>query len=114
MPHQGPGIAGHMHQHRLQQNAFLTRHGFIGEVNGKPDLRLNDFEKAEHRTTVESTLMQDQDTFNRRSPAFRANDRLRFLLACHEVPRVNARVMKTWKRLVARLRRKRRNLLSAP
>jgi hypothetical protein len=107
-------IARHMHQHRMQQNCFLPKHVFLGEVDGKPDLRLIDFEKAKRRLTVESAMVRDLDTFNRRSPAFRTTDRLRFLLAYHEQPRVNARVRKTWKKLVALLHRKSRNLLRTP
>ena len=105
------GIARHMHRHRIQQNCFLPKHVFIGEIDGKPDIRLIDFEKAKRRLTVESAMVRDLDTFNRRSPGFRRTVRLRFLLAYHEQPRVNRRVRKTWNKLVALLHRKSRNQL---
>jgi len=112
--HRLAAIARHMHRHRIQQNCFLPKHVFVGEVDGKLDIRLIDFEKAKRRFTVESAMVRDLDTFNRRSPAFRTTDRLRFLLAYHQQPRVNARVRKTWYKLVALLRRKSRNLLRTP
>ena len=104
-------VARHMHQHRMQQNCFLPKHVFIGELEGHMDIRLIDFEKAKRRWTSESALQRDLDTFNRRSPGISTTDRLRFLLAYHEQRRVNARVRKTWGKLVALLRRKGRNRL---
>ncbi|MEN8206894.1 MAG: lipopolysaccharide kinase InaA family protein [Pseudomonadota bacterium] len=104
-------VARHMHQHRMQQNCFLPKHIFIGERHGQMDVRLIDMEKAKRRWTKERALVRDLDTFNRRSAGIRTADRLRFLLAYHEVDRSNARVRKTWNKLVALLRRKSRNLL---
>ena len=106
-------VARKMHRHRMQQNCFLPKHVFIGERDGRMDIRLIDFEKAKRRWTTESALVRDLDTFNRRSPGISTTDRLRFLLAYHEQGRVNARVRKTWKKLVALLRRKGRNLLQS-
>jgi len=93
-------IARRMHCHRMQQNCFLPKHVFIGEVDGAMDIRLIDFEKAKRTLTTEAAMLRDLDTFNRRSPGLRTTDRLRFLLAYHERDRVDARVRKTWKRLV--------------
>ena len=104
-------VARLMHRHRIQQNCFLPKHVFIGERQGQMDIRLIDMEKAKRRWTVERSLVRDLDTFNRRSPGIRTTDRLRFLLAYHETDRVNARVRKTWDKLLALLRRKRRNLI---
>jgi hypothetical protein len=106
-------VARKMHRHRMQQNCFLPKHVFIGERDGRMDIRLIDFEKAKRRWTTESALVRDLDTFNRRTPGIRTTDRLRFLLAYHEQDRVNARVRKTWNKLVALLRRKGRNLLQS-
>jgi len=105
------GIARHMHRHRIQQNCFLPKHVFIGEIDGKMDMRLIDFEKAKRCLTVERATIRDLDTFNRRSPWFKTTDRLRFLLAYHEQPQVNGRVRKTWRKLAAVRRRKTRNPL---
>ena len=99
-------VARRMHQHRMQQNCFLPKHVFIGELEGHMDIRLIDFEKAKRRWTSESALQRDLDTFNRHSPSVSTTDRLRFLLAYHEQRQVNARVRKTWNKLVALLRRK--------
>lgn len=102
--------ARRMHQHRMQQNCFLPKHVFIGERDGHVDIRLIDFEKAKRRWTAESALLRDLDTFNRRAPGVSTTDRLRFLLAYHEQRHVNARVRKTWGKLLALLRRKGRHL----
>jgi len=99
-------VARCMHQHRMQQNCFVPKHVFIGELDGHIDIRLIDLEKAKRRWTTESALLRDLDTFNRRAPGISTTDRLRFLLAYHEQRRVNARVRKTWKKLVALQRRK--------
>lgn len=103
-------VARLMHRHRVQQNCFLPKHVFIGEVDGRMDIRLIDFEKAKRRWTSESALLRDLDTFNRRAPGIRTTDRLRFLLAYHQQRRVTARVRKSWKKLVALLRKKPPNL----
>jgi hypothetical protein len=103
-------VARRMHQHRIQQNCFLPKHVFLGELRGQMDVRLIDLEKAKRCWTVEQALVRDLDTFNRRSPGIRIADRLRFLLAYHETDRVNARVRKTWNKLLVLLRRKKRNL----
>jgi len=102
-------VARRMHRHRIQQNCFLPKHVFIGELHGQMDVRLIDLEKAKRRWTVERALVRDLDTFNRRSPGIRTTDRLRFLLAYHETDRVNARVRKTWNQLLALVRMKKRN-----
>lgn len=102
-------VARRLHRHRIQQNCFLPKHVFIGELHGQMDIRLIDLEKAKRRWTVERALLRDLDTFNRRSPGISTTDRLRFLLAYHETDRVDARVRKTWNKLVTLLRRKRRN-----
>jgi len=94
------GIARRMHHHHMQQNCFLPKHVFIGEVDGAMDIRLIDFEKAKRTLTTEAAMLRDLDTFNRRSPGLRKTDRLRFLLAYHERDRVDPRVRKTWERLV--------------
>jgi hypothetical protein len=100
-----------MHQYRVQQNSFYPKHVFIGEIGGNMDVRLIDFEKAKRRWTSESALLRDLDTLNRHSPpGIRTTDRLRFLLAYHQQRRVNTRVRKSWKKLVALLRKKPRNL----
>jgi hypothetical protein len=104
-------VARHMHRHRIQQNCFLPKHVFLGERHGHMDVRLIDLEKAKRRWRAERALVRDLDTFNRRTPGISSTDRLRFLLAYHGVDHVNARVRKTWDKLVAQLRRKRRNLL---
>lgn len=104
-------VARRMHRHRIQQNCFLPKHVFIGERHGQMDVRLIDLEKAKRRWRAEQALVRDLDTFNRRSPGIRTADRLRFLLAYHEVDRVNARVRKTWNKLLALSGRKSRNLL---
>ena len=104
-------VARQMHSHRIQQNCFLPKHVFIGELHGQMDVRLIDLEKAKRRWRAEKALVRDLDTFNRRTPGISSADRLRFLLAYHEADRVNARVRKTWNKLVALLRKKRRNLL---
>jgi hypothetical protein len=103
-------VARRMHQHRIQQNCFLPKHIFVGEVEGRMDVRLIDFEKAKRRWTSESALLRDLDTINRRAPGISTTNRLRFLLAYHQQRRVNARVRKSWNKLVALLRRKGRNL----
>ena len=103
-------VARRMHQHHIQQNCFMPKHVFIGELHGQMDVRLIDLEKAKRRWTVERALLRDLDTFNRRSPGIRTTDRLRFLLAYHETERVDARVRKTWDKLLALLRMKRPNL----
>ena len=100
--------ARRMHQHRVQQNCFMPKHVFIGELDGHMDIRLIDFEKAKRRWTTGSALLRDLDTFNRHAPGIRTTDRLRFLLAYHEQRRVNARVRKSWNRLLALLRKKQR------
>jgi hypothetical protein len=84
----------------MQQNCFLPKHVFIGEVDGEMDIRLIDFEKAKRTLTTGAAMLRDLDTFNRRSPGLRTTDRLRFLLAYHERDRADARVRKTWERLV--------------
>lgn len=104
-------VARRMHRHRIQQNCFLPKHVFIGELQGQMDVRLIDLEKAKRRCSAEWALVRDLDTFNRRSPGISTTDRLRFLLAYHETDRVNARVRKTWNKLLALLRKKKRNLL---
>jgi len=104
-------VARRMHSHRIQQNCFLPKHVFIGELHGQMDVRLIDLEKAKRRWRTEQALVRDLDTFNRRTPGISSTDRLRFLLAYHEVDRVNGRVRKTWDKLVALLRKKRSNLL---
>jgi len=104
-------VARRMHSHRIQQNCFLPKHVFIGERHGQVDVRLIDLEKAKRRLSSERALVRDLDTFNRRTPGVRTTDRLRFLLAYHETDRVNARVRKTWNRMMRQLRKKRRNLL---
>lgn len=106
-------VARRMHQHRIQQNCFLPKHVFVGEVGGRMDIRLIDFEKAKRRWTSESALLRDLDTFNRRAPGVSTTDRLRFLLAYHQQPRVNARVRKSWKKLLALLHKKGRKLLQS-
>ena len=106
-------VARRMHQHRMQQNCFVPKHVFVGELGGRMDIRLIDLEKAKRRWTTESALLRDLDTFNRHSPGISATDRLRFLLAYHEQPRVNARVRKSWNKLVALLRKKGRDQLQS-
>jgi hypothetical protein len=106
-------VARQMHRHRIQQNCFLPKHVFIGERNGRMDIRLIDLEKAKRCWTVEQALLRDLDTFNRHSSGIRTTDRLRFLLAYHDVDHVTARVRKTWYRLLARQHKKKRNLSSA-
>jgi len=95
------GIASHMHKHHIQQNCFLPKHVFIAGLDGEIDIRLIDFEKANRRLTVESAMLRDLDTFNRRSPGLRTTDRLRFLLAYCGQERVDANVRDIWRRLVA-------------
>jgi hypothetical protein len=105
------GIARLMHRHHMQQNCFLPKHVFIGEHGAGMDIRLIDFEKAKRTLTVESAMLRDLDTFNRRSPGVRTTDRLRFLLAYHGRDRVDRRVRKTWKRLAGMRRAKYRKKL---
>ena len=102
-------VARRMHSHRIQQNCFLPKHVFIGERHGQIDVRLIDLEKAKRRLSSERALIRDLDTFNRRTPGVSTTDRLRFLLAYHETDRVNERVRKTWRELVALSRRKGRS-----
>ena len=106
-------IARHMHSHRMQHNSFLPKHVFIGERDGSMDIRLIDFEKSKFRLTREQAMLRDMDTFNRRAPGLKRTDRLRFLLAYHETDRVNDRVRKTWNRVAALERKKRRNKLAS-
>jgi hypothetical protein len=102
-------VARRMHSHRIQQNCFLPKHVFIGERHGQIDVRLIDLEKAKRRLSSERALIRDLDTFNRRTPGVSTTDRLRFLLAYHETDRVNERVRKTWRELIALSRRKGRS-----
>ena len=106
-------VARRMHQHRIQQNCFVPKHVFVGELGGRMDIRLIDFEKAKRRWTTESALLRDLDTFNRHAPGVSTTDRLRFLLAYHDQPRVNARVRKSWNKLLALLRKKGRKQLQS-
>jgi len=99
-------VARRMHRHRIEQNCFLPKHVFIGELHGQMDIRLIDLEKAKRRWTTERVLLRDLDTFNRRIRGVRTTDRLRFLLAYHETGRVNARVRRTWKQLLALFRKR--------
>ncbi|MGB5764467.1 MAG: lipopolysaccharide kinase InaA family protein [Sedimenticolaceae bacterium] len=95
------GIASHMHKHHIQQNCFLPKHVFVAGLDGEIDIRLIDFEKAKRRLTVDSAMLRDLDTFNRRSPGLRTKDRLRFLLAYCGQDKVDSNVRDIWRRLVA-------------
>lgn len=99
-------VARGMHRHRIQHNCFYPKHVFIGERHGQVDVRLIDLEKAKRRCSRELAMLRDLDCLNRRVPAVSSTDRLRFLLAYHEVDRVNARVRKTWVKLLAMQHRK--------
>ena len=102
-------VARHMHRHRIQQNCFLPKHVFIGERQGQMDVRLIDLEKAKRQRSTERAMLRDLDTFNRRVSGIKMTDRLRFLLDYHETDRVDSRVRKTWNKLVALERKKRRS-----
>ena len=102
-------VARRMHRHRIQQNCFLPKHVFIGELHGQMDVRLIDLEKAKRQWSAERAMLRDLDTFNRRTSGIKMTDRLRFLLDYHETDRVDSRVRKTWNKLVALERKKRRS-----
>jgi hypothetical protein len=104
-------IARAMHRHRIQHNCFHPKHIFLGELHGQVDVRLIDLEKAKRCWSRERAMLRDLDSLNRRVKTIRNTDRLRFLLAYHEVDRVNDRVRKTWNRLFALYRKKQRNAL---
>jgi hypothetical protein len=104
-------VARGMHRHHIQHNCFHPKHVFIGERQGQVDVRLIDLEKAKRRWSKEQAMLRDLDSLNRRLKGIRTTDRLRFLLAYHEVDRVNDRVRKTWNRLLALMRKKGPNWL---
>jgi len=104
-------VARVMHRQRIQHNCFHPKHIFLGELHGQVDVRLIDLEKAKRCWSTEQAMLRDLDALNRRVKAVRNTDRLRFLLAYHEVERVNHTVRKTWNRLLALYRKKRRSRL---
>lgn len=99
-------VARDMHRHHIQHNCLYPKHVFIGTLHGQVDVRLIDLEKAKRRCCRELAMLRDLDCLNRRVPAVSRTDRLRFLLAYHEVNSVNARVRKTWVKLQAMQHRK--------
>lgn len=105
------GVARCMHRHRMQHNCFFPKHVFIGELDGQMDIRLIDFEKAKRTLRTESAMLRDLDTLNRRLPGIRTTDRLRFLLAYLEKERVDSKVRRVWRKLLALMNRKGNNLL---
>ena len=102
-------VAARLHRHHLQHNCFYPKHIFIGELDGRVDVRIIDLEKTKWRLSRARAGLRDLDTLNRHSPAWSRTDRLRFLLAYYRQDRVDARVRKSWQALAARMRNKRRD-----
>jgi len=98
--------AAQLHRHHLQHNCFYPKHLFVGQVDGRVDIRIIDLEKTKWRLSRTRASLRDLDTLNRHAPGWSRTDRLRFLLAYYQVERVDARVRNTWQRLAARLRSK--------
>ena len=104
-----PEVAGLLRRfHRLRQahNALHAKHIFID-----PKARracLIDLEKMRPRLTRRQAMLRDLDTLNRRTDHISRADRLRFLLAYLEKPRVDAQVRRLWRRLAHMEARKRR------
>ena len=103
--------AAKLHRHHLQHNCFYPKHIFIGDEDGRADVRIIDLEKTKWRLSKTRASLRDLDTLNRHSPGWSRTDRLRFLLAYHEQRHVDARVRKTWNRLLALMRKKGRGQL---
>ena len=101
-------VAAQLHRHHLQHNCFYPKHIFIGELDGRVDVRIIDLEKTKWRLSKARASLRDLDTLNRHSPHWSRTDRLRFLLAYYGRDRVDARVRGTWQRLAARMRNKQR------
>lgn len=108
------GVVRLMHQQRIQHNCLFPKHVFLANISTEPDIRLIDLEKAKHVFCPQQAMMRDLDSFNRRTVGVSRTDRLRFLLAYHGKPRVDRRVRKTWKKLIARARRKGQFAASRP
>ena len=102
-------VAARLHRHHLQHNCFYPKHIFIGELDGRVDVRLIDLEKTKWRLSRARAGLRDLDTLNRHAPAWSRTDRLRFLLAYYRQDRVDARVRKRWQALAARMYNKRRD-----
>ena len=91
-----------LHRQRLQHNCLYPKHVFIGGSDDNVDVRLIDLEKTKRRLSRARAMLRDLDTLNRRSTGWSRTDRLRFLLAYLGQERVNVRVRRAWKKLVAR------------
>lgn len=100
--------AASLHRHHLQHNCLYPKHVFIGELDGRMDVRIIDLEKTKWRLSRTRAMLRDLDTLNRHAPSWSRTDRLRFLLAYYRQDRVDARVRNTWLRLAARMRSKQR------
>ena len=95
------------HALRQAHNALHAKHIFIDEANCRATLI--DLEKMRPRLTRRQAMLRDLDTLNRRTFRINRSDRLRFLLAYLEKPRVDDEVRRVWRALVAiRARKDRR------
>ena len=101
------------HALRQAHNALHAKHLFIDEADRRATLI--DLEKMRPRLTRRQAMLRDLDTLNRRTFRISRSDRLRFLLAYLEKPRVDDEVRRVWRALVAiRARKERRKEEKGP
>lgn len=100
-------VAARLHRNHLQHNCLYPKHVFVGEADGRMDVRIIDLEKTKWRLSRARASLRDLDTLNRHSPHWSRSDRLRFLLAYYRKEGGDARVRRMWRELAARMHNKR-------